>query len=203
MHALTSALSHDTSWIAVSAIVTAIMAFYTRRLAAETGKALESSADQMRQAEIHHRESVSPSVFLTITCRVVRQDNTVLLCVAGSVANLGPGAAGNVVCVVQPLGWWRKLEADVATIVNPCSVHDFTVTWPLSDEPGSDPGPIPFRYGVRYNDLFGDEGWTIQESSSGSASLLETLESVLPSAHLQFTRKTRDTFYVALGRHLQ
>ena len=200
-----SLLATDVPWVALSAVVSATVAIatfrlarFTKDLAVETRDLARASVSQFEQAEIHHRQSVSPMVKLSIECEVSHGGTLVVIDVTGQALNAGPGAATAVRGTLRVNGIDRLFEFDVASMINPYSDVNVREQWAIDS--GTPSGG--FRYGVRYVDIFGDEGWTIQLSPTGDRWDVQILESALPSEQLSQSRKTRDTFHSALSRHL-
>jgi hypothetical protein len=184
-------------WVSISAIVSAVaaavtcaMAIYTKSLAVETKIMSDSALEQSIQVERHHRQALSPVVIAKLSVSSSAYGPFTIVRVKGALKNVGPGPAVRVSFVLRPRDF-RVVKAEFEAIgANDERPVDFQFQSPHHP---TEYGSVAYYCAVGFQDLFGQEGWTIQRSRFGAdTTLIE---------HQSPVQRLNETFVRESGRH--
>lgn len=188
-------------WVAVGAIVTAAMAFFTMRLAADTRDVVRGAQAEAQQRERHHRESLAPLISVKVLEARVMQplrsgDGTLTFPIKlnAKIENAGPGPAAEVSICFIPRGMPRRIfpaapiaasgtNEEEARYVEGSVAREVGQTW-------------PFLCGILYSNMFADLGWVLLSSETG-----RTDDRTIISSQLASPEANDDTFYQRLDAY--
>jgi len=155
----------ESFWIAISALSTLVLAFFTWRLAQETRDLVRSSITEVSSSERHHRESLSPYLVLELMLGGSNQTDA-MHWIRGSIRNIGNGLATDIELYVNPQG--TSLE-DV--LVYASLTRDERVTFDESYgmRLGGSGGTCPYHVALTFKNMFGERGWIVGDSPTGES----------------------------------
>ncbi|HEV3091538.1 MAG TPA: hypothetical protein VGX91_08880 [Candidatus Cybelea sp.] len=185
-------------WVAVGAIVTAAMAFFTMRLAADTRDVVRGAKAEAQQRERHHRESLAPLISAKVLEARVAQpmrsaDGTLIFPIKlnAKIENVGPGPAAEVSICFIPKGMPRRIFPAAPIAASGTNEEEARyVEGSVGTEIGQ---PWPFVCGILYSNMFGDLGWVLMSSETG-----RTDDKAIILSQLASPEADEDMFYQRL-----
>jgi hypothetical protein len=180
---------NEPTWVAIGAVTaafamtaTAVMAFYTRRLAKETRDIVVESAEERAQLERHHQQSLMPLVQVEGTCLLSREARGNYIRFQGEIVNIGPGPSIGINLLLRPsavTGRWFYLGVIAGNERRPLNVE-----WLLPSGPVQDTSRLPYDSLTRFRTVFETEGLVHQRSHSGEAKDALTMDFIIPSGNV-------------------
>src|ERR1700722_12125711 len=175
----------ESFWVAVGAITTGIMAWFTRSLAQETRDTLQAAGNESNQRERHHRESLTPLLYAEILesrLRATLSENTnkysYYIQFVGKLRNVGPGPATGVLVHFIPMEMARQRFFEPPIGSNGLGSFDLKYVCEFDATKGGKVNFIwPHECAIEYADLFGNRGWLILKSSSATTNAFKLVES--------------------------
>jgi hypothetical protein len=163
------------------AIVTWRLADSTAKLAKQSTKQVEETADAMAQAERHHQQTMMPLVSASANGVKAqsRETDRVAMALVGKLRNIGPGPSVGVNILWKPSGYSSRWF--YAGIVSANSEIDLECAFEF--DPHMVPAAIAFPYDclIRFQSVFGTEGFVHLQSYSGDAKDAIIMECVTAS----------------------
>ncbi|MGB8909779.1 MAG: hypothetical protein WCC84_13635 [Candidatus Cybelea sp.] len=173
------------------------LADQTRDLAKETRDAVIGAKNESEQRERHHKETLSPNLEVSevgavASCQQNQQRELVYsITLAGNLYNIGPGPIRGYKAWLAPRGLptafmtYPSLGAGERRNFTVYSKFDAAARQSvnLTLTPG-DQKAYPFRCGITYATLFGELGFLVLESDSGTSEDARIIQSAAPQTIL-------------------
>ena len=189
-------------WVSISAIVSAgvavvtyLMARYTKRLAVETKTISDSALTQAIQIERHHRQALSPVVVARISVTSFGFGGNSMVQVKGTIKNVGPGPAVRLTFMLRPRNLrvvTKEMEA-----LGPGETREINDSFGAAGRL-TRYGTLGYYCAIRFTDLFEQDGWTVQRSRNGADTLLieyqNPVQRLTEDAVVESGRKSWRTF---------
>lgn len=161
-------------WVAVGAVVTALMALFTRNLAKETRDAVNTANAESDQRERHHREGLAPVLYTKLleTRLCTRVDaaskkHVYWVRLRGTLENVGPGPATTTTVHFKPFGY--NLRRFPLRPIGANAAVEFEIEYPCGDENREKLNfTWPYDCAFEYSDMFGNRGWLILSGAGRS-----------------------------------